>query len=145
MKTTSVQNKGASSEKSPFSVCSCMHAHTCVVLLRVCVVRDCCLHVAAKELGFAPILYAVLAAGLSMLDRYVKILHPFKPKHGCCSYLSECAANYAWDPENSPSVTSVLWDCFVSPSSCDHIMAGNRVASGLRPKSDSQRGHRFLQ
>lgn len=100
-------NKGASSEKRPFFRVL-MHActHLCGTSKGVCV-RDCRLHVSAKELGFAPILYTVLAAGLSVLDRYVIILYSPKPKHGICSCLSVCAASYAWHPENSPSVTSV--------------------------------------
>ena len=78
------------------------------------------LHVAAETLGCA------------------KILYSFKPKQGSCSCLLECAAKYAWDPENSPSdiCSSVFFPAR------DHVIAGNEVASGLQ-SSLNQKGHRF--
>lgn len=78
-----------------------MHALTCVVLLWEHML-DCCLHV----VGFwARALHTAVSAGLCTPDSLEKFLYRFKPKHGRCSHLSECAPLYArW--------TRPLWHLF---------------------------------
>ena len=125
IKDRQCSNQGASFEKKKkqrgqvFRVIVLLHACTHLAwYLCWCVCES--LHVAAETLGCA------------------KILYSFKPKQGSCSCLLECAAKYAWDPENSPSdiCSSVFFPAR------DHVIAGNEVASGLQ-SSLNQKGHRF--
>lgn len=103
-------NQGASSEKAGVFVCFVlMHARThlygtsmgaCVRPLPAC----CCKGAEILRLPRTP---RSQQASRCLIGMWKNVLYSFKPKHRSCSCLLECAANYAWDPENSPSTTSV--------------------------------------
>lgn len=119
-----------------------MHACTCMLSNTGVLLR---LHVVAKELRFGnwclPCTLMPTAA-LPKPDWYVTILYSFKPKRRSCSCLSECAQNYAWDPENSPSVTSVgVCSSFVCFFSSPHLWSCIRrqlVTFGLQSQPHNQ-------